>query len=172
MKRKFVLPLLLLAIIGAYLAGALAPSNAATVFPPFQSKNIHGEDVTNAIFAENKLTMVNLWGTFCPPCIDEMPDLGNLGRSMPEGTRLVGIVLDVQDRETLDDALEIVKDAKADFLNILPVSDMNDYLRTVSAVPTTIFVDAKGNVVGEPIVGSRSEKDYRKELEKALKLVQ
>jgi hypothetical protein len=33
----------------------------------FSSQTLDGEPVTNAIFADKKLTMVNVWGTYCSP---------------------------------------------------------------------------------------------------------
>ena len=32
------------------------------------------------IFAEHSLTMVNVWATFCQPCIGELPELGEAFR--------------------------------------------------------------------------------------------
>jgi thiol-disulfide isomerase/thioredoxin len=142
-------------------------SSAAEVFPAFSAQSLKDETVTNAIFADAKLTAVNIWATWCPPCLAEMPDLGRLGRSMPEGSQLVGIVLDAD--ESMEEAGAILTKAQADFLQILPVKEMNPVLSKVDAIPTTIFVDSQGNIVGAPLVGSRSEKAYRDEIEKRLK---
>jgi thiol-disulfide isomerase/thioredoxin len=160
-------------------AFAVETANAANVpdmpdiFPAFSSQNLEGEAVSNAAFADKKLTMVNIWTTWCPPCVNEMPDLGSLGRSMPEGSQLVGIVLDVEDpqedSETIDDAKDILKESKADFLQILPVDAMEPVLDKVAAIPTTIFVDSQGKIVGRVLVGSRSEEAYRSEIEQILK---
>ena len=46
-----------------------------TVFGTFESKTLDGEDVSQDIFSKADLTMVNIWGTFCGPCIKEMPEL-------------------------------------------------------------------------------------------------
>ena len=51
-----------------------------TVFGTFESKTLDGEDVSQDIFSKADLTMVNIWGTFCGPCIKEMPELGELSR--------------------------------------------------------------------------------------------
>jgi thiol-disulfide isomerase/thioredoxin len=146
-------------------------SNAAEIFPAFSSRSVTGERVTNAIFADVKLTVVNIWATWCPPCRAEMPDLGLLGRSMPEGSRLVGIILDAEDAGAMADAEEIFTEAHADFLQILPVKEMDSVLREVVAIPTTIFVDSQGKIIGKPLVGSRSEKTYRAEIEKILSVM-
>jgi thiol-disulfide isomerase/thioredoxin len=147
-------------------------SGAADVFPAFSSKSIDGKSVTGAIFSEKKLTMVNIWTTWCPPCIGEMPDLGNLGRTMPEGSQLVGIILDADDPGAVDSAKKILKKANAGFLQLLPADDMTPVLNEVEAIPTTIFVDSSGKIVGKPLVGARSEKAYRDEIDKLLKSVQ
>ncbi len=157
-------------------AGAACSAEAAALpktFPDFTAPTLDGKTVTQAIFAGNRLTMINFWGTYCPPCIDEMPDLGKLANSMPEGTRLVGIVIDASpdDADTKDEANQILTAAKADFLQILPVKEMLPVFNAIEAVPTTLFVDSEGNIVGEPIVGSGSGEEYRAEIEKALGLL-
>ena len=44
--------------------------------PAFTTKDLDGNEVTEEIFAKKDLTVVNIWGTFCTPCIGEMPALG------------------------------------------------------------------------------------------------
>ena len=65
----------------------------------FATTDLDGNPVTaEEIFSENKVTMVNLWGTFCGPCINEMPDLEVLnGRLADKGCAMIGIVCDVID---------------------------------------------------------------------------
>ena len=46
-------------------------------FPSFRAVDLQGNEVTKEIFAQKKITVVNIWGTFCPPCIGEMPELGD-----------------------------------------------------------------------------------------------
>jgi thiol-disulfide isomerase/thioredoxin len=144
-------------------------SSAAEVFPAFSSQSAKGALVTDAIFSDAKLTVINIWATWCSPCLDEMPDLGVLGRSMPKGSQLVGIILDAEDSGAVEEAEEILAKTRADFLQILPVKEMNPVLSKVTAIPTTVFVDSQGKIIGEPLVGSRSEKAYRGEIEKILK---
>jgi thiol-disulfide isomerase/thioredoxin len=164
LPKRILLPLALFAFVFAGPFGA-----AAEVFPPFSSKSVSGAPVTDAVFAGAKLTMVNIWATWCPPCRAEMPDLGSLARSMPKGSQLVGILLDSGESGAMDDARKILTKADADFLQILPVMEMKPVLDRIDAIPTTIFVDSEGKIVGEPLIGSRSEKEYRAEIEKILK---
>ena len=156
-------------------ASTVRAAGLPEIFPVFSSQDLDGNPVSDSIFSEKKLTMVNIWTTWCPPCVGEMPDLGNMGRSMPEGAQLVGIVLDAKgpdDSGTINTAKRILSQARADFLQILPARGMVPVLSWVEAIPTTIFVDSKGKIVGTPLVGARNEKSYRAEVEKLLKTMQ
>lgn len=139
--------------------------------PVFSAKDLSGNSVDNSIFTGKKLTMINFWGTFCGPCIDEMPDLGKLGKALPEGAALIGVVIDADSEENIQLAKEILSTASADFINIVPDDAINLYASAIQGVPTTIFVDQKGNQVGSALVGSRDQQAYLDELNARLKLV-
>jgi thiol-disulfide isomerase/thioredoxin len=170
MKHKMACFALLAALaVGMYCAEAWGAEAEKNTFPVFSAQTLGGDPVTDAIFATQKLTMVNIWATWCPPCRRELPDLGRLGNSMPEGTQLIGLLLDVEDSSK---AKKLLENAKADFLQILYTPQMKELRQKVQAIPTTVFVDAKGRIVGNPIVGSRSEAKYRAVLEETLERVE
>ena len=152
-------------------SGAKAEAQTMTKLPQFSTKDLAGNAVTNDIFAKKKLTVVNIWGTFCPPCIGEMPELGKWAKEMPADAQIIGIVCDMDgegDSKTQQEALRILKEAGADFVNLVPDKELMKYLDTVDAVPTTIFVDSSGNLVGHPVIGAdvdaykKAVKDYLK----------
>src|SRR5699024_5930416 len=62
-----------------------ADTSGEALFGEFEAETIDGESVTQDIFGQSKLTMVNIWGTFCGPCIQEMPELGEISRSYDTG---------------------------------------------------------------------------------------
>ena len=143
-------------------------SPVAKNIPNFTVKTITGETVTEKIFATKKITVVNIWGTFCPPCIAEMPELGNLARTMPQDAQLIGLVCDASENSMqIQRAKEIIQEAGADFINIVPEERLLKFIENVEAVPTTIFINDKGEVVGKAIVGANVE-GYKDELEKLL----
>ncbi|MCT4618414.1 MAG: TlpA family protein disulfide reductase [Marinisporobacter sp.] len=137
-------------------------------FPTFKTKDINGKDISSNIFKENKLTMINIWGTFCGPCISEMPDLQELYKEVKkENVNIIGIIGDAKGNE--ETAKDIIAKTKVSYINILPNAVIqNEFLKDISAYPTSIFVDEKGNIVGEPIIGARSKDDYRKVIMKTL----
>ncbi|MBQ7453573.1 MAG: TlpA family protein disulfide reductase [Selenomonadaceae bacterium] len=143
-------------------------SPVAKNVPNFSAKTINGETVTNEIFAAKKITVVNIWGTFCPPCIGEMPELGEMARTLPADAQIIGLVCDASENSAqIQKALQITKEAGANFVNIVPDEQLMKFIENVEAVPTTIFVNSKGEVVGTAVIGANVEA-YKDELKKLL----
>jgi thiol-disulfide isomerase/thioredoxin len=133
----------------------------------FKTKDIYGNDVNQDIFKDHKLTLVNVWGTFCGPCLDEMPYLGELQNEYePKGVNIVGIVVDVQDEEMeviegqIKLAKEIADTTGADYTHMLVSFDMLQLMNQFDAIPASFLVDSSGNIVSEYYIGSRSKKDW------------
>ncbi len=136
----------------------------------FSTKDWNGKAVTDSIFAKNKVTMVNIWGTFCSPCIREMPDLAKLNAAnKAKGVEVVGIPIDVTDRlgnvmpRAKSDGDSIISTTGANYRQLLPSKDMmNGFLRNIQVVPATIFVDKNGKQIGDIYLGARSQKEWQK----------
>ena len=144
-------------------------SPVASNIPTFTAKTITGETVTNEIFAAKKITVVNIWGTFCPPCIAEMPELGEMARNLPADAQIIGLVCDASENSVqVQKAQKILQEANANFVNIIPNEQLMKFMENVEAVPTTIFINSKGEVVGTAIIGANVE-GYKDELQKLLK---
>jgi thiol-disulfide isomerase/thioredoxin len=137
--------------------------------PAFAAADLDGNLIDSTLFGEYKLVMLNFWATFCGPCIDEMPDLQEMSGSMPEGTLLAGVVGDALSDGYIELAKEIASEAKVTYLNIVPDQALSDYINNnIVGYPTTIFIDAKGNIVGDVLVGKHSKEEYEAELTKRL----
>ena len=143
------------------------------LFGIFDAKTLDGENVTEDVFAEADLTMVNIWGTFCGPCINEMPDLGEIAHEYEDkGFQIVGMLCDVTEPGD-ETALQIVEETKADYMHIVASEDLQDgILQYVTGVPTTFFVDKNGNMVGEAQVGARDKASWEVLINNLLKGVQ
>lgn len=131
--------------------------NQAAAFPVFTATDLNGNTVTESIFSEKDLTVLNIWGTFCGPCIGEMPELGEWAAKMPDNVQLLGLIIDIngeEDTEHRDLAVDITQKAGADFTNLIANADFAPILKDVVGVPTTLFIDGDGNIVGDPIVGA------------------
>ena len=127
----------------------------------FTAKNLNLEDVDDSIFKDKDLTILNVWGTFCGPCINEMPELGAWAKEMPENVQIIGLVADISgetDTKQIETAKTILEKTDADFQNIIPNEDFVPLLSTVVGVPTTYFINSEGKIVGKPIVGAQVSK--------------
>lgn len=138
------------------------------VLTSFSATDIDGNVVDQSVLSGHKLTMVNIWATFCGPCIREMPDLGELSSAYGEDFQIIGIVIDATDRnlqvlpEQKAKAKQIIAETGADYLHLLPSPTLNNaILSTVTSVPTTIFVDENGNQVGDIYIGSKAKAQWK-----------
>ena len=130
----------------------------------FTTTDINGETVTRDVFADYDLTLVNIFATWCSPCIQEMPELEKLYQTLAEkGVGVVGIVHDTMAADGSTDAAA-VETAKLlqeklgiSFPLLIPDETlMNGRLQGIDSVPESFFVDRNGNIVGESYIGARS----------------
>lgn len=141
---------------------------AITNLGSFTMQDIDGETYTEALFAEHELTMVNLFATWCSPCIREIPELEQLHHDLADqGFGLIGVVLDgadptgTPDPKAIEKAKELAEKTGASYPFLLPDSSaMNGRLIGVDSVPESFFVDREGNIVGEVYLGARSLEDW------------
>lgn len=141
--------------------------------PTFQSFNgvtLTGEAVNQDILSGHKVTMLNIWGTFCNPCIREMPDLAALNEAYDEGEfQVIGLVIDALDQggvssAVIDLAWEIIDLTGADYMHLLPSYDLSVVkLNSVMSVPETVFLDSEGNILNADTLylGARSYDDWK-----------
>ena len=148
--------------------GAESSENSATKISEFAGLDLNGNEVTEAVFAEADITMINYWGTYCPPCIAEMPELAKLEGEYDGRMQLIGVPIDVDfskpDSKEYKAALEILESAGAKYKNVQPTGGLAEYTKYMQYVPTSIFVDAEGNIVGGPVVGGNFD-EYRNTIE-------
>ena len=139
----------------------------------FETTDLDGNVIKSAdLFKGHRLTMVNIWGTFCGPCIDEMPELEKLNHRLKQkDCAIVGIVCDVEspeDSETIGAAKSLIDEIGVKYTNLIPWEDSFD-LFPAEYVPTSYFVDEKGQIVGEAAVGARSADNYEELIDELLK---
>lgn len=179
--KRFFLAFLLLALTLVLLtacenkenlpAETTAAEDGTLNLSSFTAYDLDGNVVTGDIFAGHKLTMLNVWGTYCGPCLREMPDLARLATAY-DNVQLVGIVIDaarmnaaknfVQRSDKIEEAKDIIAQTGAHYLHILPSESLAELLLyEIQVIPTTLFLDGDGNVVGEYYYGSRSYDDWK-----------
>ena len=131
----------------------------------FEGTDIEGNIVTSDIFLQSKLTMVNVWATYCNPCLSEMPGLGELADEFDtEEFQIIGIISDVVEGEEQEVAEELIEKTQADYTHLLlNKSIYNALLTDVAAVPTTFFVDENG-IVLDTVVGAMKKTAWEEKI--------
>lgn len=143
----------------------------------FSTEDIFGNAYTQEVFAEYDLTLVNVFATWCSPCVQEIPELEKLRADFAHrgiGLGVVAVVLDVKTANGIDDAaLEraqtLYARSEAKFPFLLPdESEMNGRLTGIESVPESFFVDRNGNIVSEPYIGANSQRGWTEIVEAEL----
>lgn len=132
----------------------------------FATTDLDGNTVRSAdIFKGYKVTVVNLWATWCGPCRGELAELGAMaGQFEEKGCQLIGICEDGEGSAA--DAKALLKENGCDYLNIVLTDEMRQIFAT-QGYPTTFFLDSKGNMIAEPVLGAYVER-YPEVLEQCL----
>lgn len=137
---------------------------ADPIYITFEGTDLEGNAVSQEIFTRSGLTMVNVWATFCNPCLSEMPGLGELAAEYdPSEFQIIGVVSDVREGEDQTLVEDLVRETGADYTHLLANASLDQaLLSSVSGVPTTFFFDGEGAYLGG-VVGA-AEKSYWEEL--------
>lgn len=121
-------------------------ANAGTHSAPkaeldFNLVNEEGETVSLKEF-EGKVIFLNIWATWCPPCIAEMPTIQSLYEEVNE-TGIEFVMLSVDD--DFQKAIDYRKRKSYDF-DIYRVKDGLPRMYHSSSIPTTYVIGADGNL--------------------------
>ena len=148
------------------------------IFSEFTAVDFDGNIVDSSVFDGYKVTLVNVWATWCPPCKEELPALAQLNEEYKDaGFQVIGIAYDTADKNynkvqsSYNTALEIIEKAGTSFRHLTPSKSLKDFLDTIQSVPVTVFVDEDGCQIGRTYVGAKSKADWKQIIEVYLKFV-
>ncbi len=163
MRRWGIIILGIICISGLF--GCDAPESEEKL-PDFKAVDLENNYVTNEVFSHSELTMINIWATYCAPCINEMPDIQRLQEDLlDKNVQVIGIVAD----KRLSTAQKITADQEVSYVNLLPDRSLSDNLISrFDYVPVTVFVDSEGRLLDTIISGSRDYDTYMKIIEELL----
>jgi thiol-disulfide isomerase/thioredoxin len=132
---------------------------------------LQDKKITAKLFSSSRLSLVNIWTTTCPYCIEEMPDLQEVSQMITDrDVQVVGIVGD--GRYNPERAREIVEKTGVTYVNVAPSAAFEKTVQSIAyAVPTTLFVDRHGKLIGEPILGMRDKEFFLNEIDTRLSLL-
>ncbi|RIJ64930.1 TlpA family protein disulfide reductase [Brevundimonas sp. LPMIX5] len=133
--------------LAAFAKGSLAAlqTPASPAAPDYVFKTADGADVRLADFA-GKVTVVNLWATWCAPCRIEMPTLAALADHYKARDDFAVVAVSMDLDKTADEARDfIAQNAPLDFY-IDPKFQLAFEFPGKGAMPQTIVMDRQGRV--------------------------
>lgn len=125
-------------------AGVLDRSHAGRAVPLALFQDPDGESVSLADFRGRPL-LLNLWATWCGPCVTEMPTLDALSAREKDRILVLAVSQDLDGASKVDAFFN-----KYGFANLAPYVDPETALTSaleVDTLPTTILYDARGKEV-------------------------
>ncbi|MGI6695016.1 MAG: TlpA family protein disulfide reductase [Christensenellales bacterium] len=194
MIRRYSLLSLVLALVLS-----LSPMSALLAEPAPEATPDAGEEPIN-FFAQLKLTdiygkpfdasvfngkpaFINIWATWCGPCVSEMPHLDELAREYADKITIIGLHAEgmtVKDQELVpweeknEAARALAEKLSLTFPLLIPDNDlfviMNipDYGLQVSSLPTTWLIDGQGSIKSV-IPGARDKETWQEIIDGFLK---
>ncbi len=148
--------------------------NNASGLGGFSSFKLDDKEYTED-FKSYKLTILNVFSINCGPCMAELPELAELSPEMQKkNVNFIGVCLEFEsDGKVAGEAKDVLNpifEKAGHTLTIITPDDilLNNLLAGIQAIPYSVFVDSKGNIVGDPIVGSLSKDAWSKAIDEKL----
>ncbi len=193
LKNKKWLPLLLALLLALAMIPALAQTEAEEpeaeqehFFAQLELTYLDGTPFDTSVFL-GKPVFLNIWATWCPPCVTEMPILDELAKEYEDKISIIGLHAEsltvskegelVDDEEKIALAKEMKENMSLNYALINPDRTlfilMNDpqYGLQVTALPTTWMIDAEG-YVREIIPGAKTKEGWAEAIDSFLEKMQ
>lgn len=138
-------------------ASAPKPPSGVTVagrgdpMPVIALPDLDGNIVDLVADYRGRPLLINVWASWCGPCIEEMPELDRFAKSQSaEGVQVIGLALDTQ--EGVRDFLTRVPVAYPIVLDTPGPADASVWLgNTKGVLPYTVLVGVDGRIVKQKI---------------------
>ena len=134
----------------------------------FSLQDVAGEPIRKSDFA-GKLLIVDIWGTWCPPCRDEIPHFIALyQRYRPDGLEIVGLNQENGSPEAQAQKVrEFQKKLGINYRCAIITEKVRSQVPKFDGFPTTLFFDRKGNLRLH-LVGYHEARDLQAAVENLL----
>ena len=131
------------ALAVVFASAALAASSSGPA-PAFSLSGRGGKSVDLSQF-KGQVVMINFWASWCKPCRDDMPLLEDIYKKYkPMGFTLIGVNVEPSTGDPEGWLSKLPKPVT--FPVAFDVDSKVSKLYKVKGMPTTVFIDRKGNV--------------------------
>jgi len=110
--------------------------NAVPV-PDLTFQDLEGRTISTKDW-KGKVTLVNFWATWCPPCREEIPALIKLQDVYRDQLQIIGVSFD---EGSVDDVRAFVREHKMNYPVVMSTPELQKGFPGVFALPTTFVLD-------------------------------
>jgi len=134
---------------GMVLTPALEPVSVESKAPDFEAVNLATRDTVGLDDYRGDVMLLNVWATWCPPCVEEMPSMQRLYEELgPHGLKVVAVSVDHIDS---DDVRRWIEDRGFTFDALHDQSAEIEHVYQTTGVPESFVIDREGVIVKKVI---------------------
>lgn len=136
-------------VLGVTLTPALQPVGVESRAPAFTAVGVATGDTVRSEQYEGEVVLLNIWATWCAPCVTEMPSIQRLYDELaPHGLKVVAISVDNTDIENVREWID-ERDFTFDVLHDQSARIEREYQTT--GVPESFVINRDGIIVKKVI---------------------
>ncbi|SHF77857.1 Thiol-disulfide isomerase or thioredoxin [Fodinibius roseus] len=120
--------------------------------------SLDGDTVSVSDF-KGKVVMIDLWETWCKPCLASFPTLQKLQEEYPDDFVLLAVTPGFTD--TKEDARAFAREHDYDFTYLMDSNGLHEKVG-VQGIPFKLYVDAEGNFIQKSMGSYGPDQDYKK----------
>lgn len=130
----------------------------------------NGTTFNFADYTKGKVVFINFWGTWCPPCRAEIPDIIQINSEMSaKNLVVIGMASErVPETEAVAKVKEFAEQKGINYINFIANSEIKNLYGGISFVPTTFIIDKDGNIA-EIINGMQKKEAFMEAIKKYVK---
>lgn len=119
--------------------------------PDFTLPDLDGKMISLAD-SKGKVVLLNIWATWCPPCVEEMPSMEKLHQELKdEAFEILAVSIDASGAKAV---IPFMKKHKLSFTALADTEGAIKSLYQTTGVPESFIIDKNGIIV-EKIIGPR-----------------
>jgi thiol-disulfide isomerase/thioredoxin len=141
---KMVAKIFLILLLTIFASAGICQDNDVVKAPDFKGNTSEGKGIKLSDYA-GKVVLIDFWASWCPPCREEMPELIKFYKTHNDSNfKLIAINID-KDKANMQQFLDKLF-PKPGFPIIVDNEQQIPILFDIESMPTTIFIDKKGNI--------------------------
>ena len=130
-----------------WLAGLLLALTVSWAQADFKVTDTNGKTHTLSGY-KGKWVLVNYWATWCPPCLEEIPDLIALHENKKNNLVVIGVAMDYRNAKQVTDFAEGLL---VEYPIVLGTSQIVSQIGPVQGLPTTYLYNPEGKMVAQQV---------------------